>query len=205
MKHPRLGGALIRALLIATLCGLVPLAVARADIGVAIDIGRIDIDQKLAKGGSYQLPVIGVRNPGTEPAAYQMGVSFIQDQAERRVPDGWFRFSPETFTLEPGATRPVRVSLDIPTDADPDEYAALLQAQIAPSGDGAQVGAAAAAQVTFTVEPSTILEAWLLRGRRQIAAWSPWSYLLPLAAVSTVAAGWLRHRYRIGFRVERRP
>jgi hypothetical protein len=205
MNVRRRGGALIWALLITTTCTIVSIADARADVGVAIDIGRMAIDQKLSKGGSYQLPTIGVRNPGNEAATYQMGVSFLQDQPEREPPSDWFQFSPATFTLEPGATQPVRTMLDVPTDADPDDYAALIQAQIAPSGEGAQVGAAAASHLTFTVEPSTILEAWLLRGRQQMADWSPWSYVLPLAAISTVAAGWLRHRYNFGFRVERRP
>ncbi|MGD9891340.1 MAG: NEW3 domain-containing protein [Dehalococcoidia bacterium] len=177
----------------------------RADVGVAIDIGRITVDQTLSKGGSYQLPSIGVRNPGTEHSTYRMAVSSLQSQPEREPPSDWFTFSPESFALEPGAAQPVRVTLEIPTDAEPGDYAALIQAQIAPSGEGAQVGAAAASQLTFTVEPSTILEAWLVRGRRQMDAWSPWSYLLPIAAISTVAVGWLRHRYHFGFRVERRP
>jgi hypothetical protein len=204
MKDIRVTGALIRALLISLLCCCVPVAAALADIGVAIDLGRIDVEQRLSKGGSYQLPVIGVRNPGSEAAAYQMGVSSIQGQPERPPPAGWFRFSPDRFTLEPGATQPVQITLDIPAGAEPDDYAALLQAQIAPSGEGAQIGAAAASQLTFTVEPSTLLEAWLLRGRRQIEDWRPWSYILPLAATVTIVAGWLRHRYRFGVRLERR-
>jgi hypothetical protein len=195
----------VRALLVTIVSTLAVVTDVRADVGVAIDIGRIAVDQKLSKGGSYQLPSIGVRNPGSETATYRMGVSYLQDQAEREPPSGWFTFSPATFELEPGATVPVQITLEIPTDAEPDDYAALIQAQIAPSGEGAQVGAAAASQLTFTVEPSTILEAWLLRGRRLMEAWSPWSYLLPIAAISTVAAGWLRHRYHFGFRVERRP
>lgn len=205
MKRREAGGALIRAILLLMVCALLPAAAVRADIGVAIDIGRIDVDQQLSKGGSYALPRIGVRNPGSEATTYQMAVSQIQGQPQRAAPETWFAFSPSRFTLEPGATEPVRITLEVPTDAEPDDYAALLQAQIAPSGEGAQVGAAAASQLTFTVEPSTILEAWLLRGRRVMDDWSPWSYVLPLSVISTVAVGWLRHRYRFGVHVERRP
>ena len=43
---------------------LVPAA--GADRGVSVDLGRIDIDQKLEPGGSYTLPTMGVRNPGSE-------------------------------------------------------------------------------------------------------------------------------------------
>jgi hypothetical protein len=184
---------------------IAPLTSVRADVGVALDVGKITVDQRLAKGGTYELPVIGVRNPGSEAAAYQMGVSHVQGQAERAPPDGWFTFTPSAFSLEPGATQPVRITLDIPAGADPDDYAALIQAQIAPSGEGAQVGAAAAAHLTFTVEPSTMLEAWMVRGRRQLDRWFPWSYLLPALLLGTVTARWLGRRYRFGLRVERRP
>jgi hypothetical protein len=99
---------------------------------------------------------------------------------------------------------PVRITLAIPTDADPDDYFALLRAQIAPAGEGAQVGAAAAAQLTFTVEPSTILEAWLLRGRRALGERAPWSYLVLGIAAVAAPVWWLGRRYRLGLRVERR-
>src|SRR5215211_6330170 len=61
--------------------GLSVSTIALADIGVAMDVGKVAIDQKLEKGGSYQLPSIGVRNPGSETATYRMGVSYLQDQA----------------------------------------------------------------------------------------------------------------------------
>jgi len=184
--------------------GLIPAAFVHADIGVAIDVGRIAVEQRLSKGGSYELPVIGVRNPGNEAATYEMGVSHIQGQPDRWAPESWFTFSPGRFTLEPGATQPVRVALAVPTDASPDDYAVLLQARIAPSGEGAQVGAAAASPLTFTVKPSTILEAWLLRGQRTVSNWSPWSYVLPTLVGGVVAARWLGRRYRLGLRLERR-
>ena len=196
--------ARIGAPLAAVFLGLAPAALVHADIGVAIDVGKIAVDQRLSKGGSYQLPVIGVRNPGTEAATYEMGVSHLQGQPERPAPEDWFTFSPNRFTLEPGATQPVRVALAIPTDAGPDDYAVLLQARIAPSGEGAQVGAAAASPLTFTVKPSTILEAWLLRGQRTVADWSPWSFVLPALVAGVVAVRWLGHRYRLGLRLERR-
>jgi hypothetical protein len=66
------------------------------------------------------------------------------------------------------------------------------------------VGAAAAAPLTFTVEPSTILEAWLLRGQRALEDWAPWSYLIIAALVVAALIRWLRGRYRLGLRVERR-
>ena len=187
-----------------TLLVLVPAVRAAADVGVAMDVGRIHVEQRLAKGGSYQLPTIGVRNPGTETASYQMSAGHLQGQAERRPPPDWFRFTPERFTLEPGAAIPVRVGLEIPTDADPDDYHALLRAEVVSQGEGAQVGAAAAARLTFTVKPSTILEAWLLRGQRALADRAPWSYLIIAAMVVAALVRWLRGRYRLRLPVERR-
>ena len=204
METRRLGGARAAVLLLALILGSTPVVLASADVGVAIDIGKIDVSQRLAKGGTYQLPLIGVRNPGTEPTTYQMGVSHIEGEPQRRAPGSWFTFSPSQFTLQPGATQPVQVALDIPMNARPDEYAALLRAQIAPSGDGTQIGAAAASQLTFIVEPSTMLEAWLLRGRTAIDNRAPWSYVLPSLVALAAVMQWLRRRFRFGFSVERR-
>jgi hypothetical protein len=203
MVRPQ-GGTLARAFLLAAIAALAGAGAVHADVGVAIDIGKITVDQRLAKGGSYQLPVIGVRNPGSEPSTYRMGVTYIEGQPERRPSANWFSFSPSQFSLEPGATQPVRIGLDIPPNAAPDDYAALIQAEIAPEGVGAQVGAAAASQVSFTVEPSTILEAWLLRVRRELEEMAPWSYLLPPLVAVTASAWWLRRRFRLDVRVERR-
>ena len=194
MAFDRATGVRIHALPVALILVLATAALAQADTGVAIDIGKIAVDQRLSKGGSYQLPVIGVRNPGSEPSTYQMGVSSIQGQAARRAPGGWFTFTPRQFILEPGATQPVRVTLDIPTNARPDDYAALLRVQVAPAGQGAQVGAAAASQLTFTVKPSSLLEAWLLRGRTALDDAAPWPHLLALLHLVALVVWWVRRR-----------
>lgn len=198
------GGPAIRTLLLALVLALGPVPLVHADLGVAMDTGKVEVSQRLSKGGTYQLPTIGVRNPGSEPSTYQMGVGHIQGQPDRPPPEEWFTFSPAEFTLAPGAMQPVRITLDIPTNARPADYAGLLRAQLAASGEGAQVGAAAASQLTFTVKPSTMLEAWLLRGQTAVDAGAPWSYLLPSLAGLTLAASWLRRRFRVGLRIERR-
>jgi hypothetical protein len=169
----------------------------QADRGVALDIGRIDVDEKLSRGGSYNLPSIGVRNPGTETTRYQMGVTYIDDQDGRRAPEGWFAFEPAEVTLAPGESAPVSVKLDIPAGARPDDYEALIQAAIAPEGEGTTVGAAAAARLRFTVKPSNILQAWQLRAETWAGDNQPWTTLLPLTAVVVVLAWWLRRRFTI--------
>ncbi len=175
---------------------------ARADQGVAVDLGRIAVDEELSKGGTYQLPVMGVTNPGDQTTRYRMGLSYFEGQTEEKPPEDWFTFSPAEFDLEPGKTQPVSISLRIPTGARPADYLALLQSSVAVSGEGAQVGLAAGARLTFTVKPSTLLEAWTLRARGEFDDLKPWSYLVPAAIVALLAATWARRKF--SFNVSRR-
>src|ERR1041385_9327424 len=137
---------------------------ALATSGVSIDLGRIDITEQLSPGGSYNLPTLGVRHPGTERTSYTMVANPVSDPARKAPPAAWFRFEPATVTLDPGATQPVHVRLVVPTDASPGDYIVLVGAQIASQRSGATVGAAAAARTTFTVAPASAVDAamtWL--------------------------------------------
>src|SRR5215212_4124015 len=132
---------------------------AAADRGVALDLGRLDVAQTLTPGGGYRLPPVGVRNPGDEVTSYRIVVSRVQGQQGEPIPEDWLRFQPAELTLKPGKTRKVQARLSLPTGADPGDYEGLLAAQIVTKGKGAQVGAAAAARVTFSVESATLLGA----------------------------------------------
>jgi hypothetical protein len=171
------GGA--RTLLAVAALGVATATPAHANRGVSIDLGRVAIEPELSPGGSYVLPVMGVRNPADEPSAYEMGVSALATGSARPVPEDWVDFSPRRFTLEPGETQPVRIRLDVPTGADPSRYDGLVGAHLVEHGRGAQVGAAAAARVTFGVEPSSLLAAWWLRLKTFLGAHTPWSYFVP--------------------------
>ena len=133
---------------------------ASADRGVALDLGKVEIEQALTPGGGYQLPPVGVRNPGDELTTYRMVVSSVAGQSRTPVPASWLHFSPREVTLRPGKTTKVQPRLSLPTGADPGDYEGLLAAQIVTEGGGAQVGAAAAAKVSFEVESTTLLGAW---------------------------------------------
>lgn len=189
-KH-RLGSGVCIGLAVAVLC----LSSAAADQGVAIDLGKVDVSQKLSRGGDYRLPDLGVRNPGTETTTYRMGVSHIDNQPGRKAPAAWFSFDPPQLTLDPGEARPVSVTLDIPAGARPDDYEALLKAEIAPQSEGTTVGAAAAARLKFTIKPSNILQAWQLEAETWLTNNQPWTILVPLAAVLTAFAWWVRRRF----------
>jgi hypothetical protein len=162
--------------------------------GVAIDVGRIEIAQDLTPGGSYRLPTFGVRNPGDGQTAYRMGASAVVDPERKPVPDGWFRFTPNELSLKPGETKPVQARLEVPTDAEPGDYIALVGAQIVTEGGGAQVGAAAAARTTFTVEPASTLEAWWLELKTFFNDHTPWTWLVPALLVLLLAAQQARKR-----------
>ncbi len=180
------------------------LAAARPTRGVSVDLGRIAIRQHLLPGGSYRLPTLGVKNPGTVRTRYRAAVAAIEGQTRRMPPDGWFEFSPAAFTLEPNETRPVTIRLSIPAGADPGDYEALVGARIAADGRGAQVGAMAASHVTFTVEASSTLQAWLRSIETFLGDHAPWSYLIPALLALSALFWWLRKRFRLRVFVERR-
>jgi hypothetical protein len=189
-------GTVFLACLLAGAC-LLGSAPARADRGVAIDLGEVAVTDRLSPGGGYQLPVLGITNPGDEPAGYRMTVSYVTGQEALEPPESWFRFDPAEFTLAPGETKAVRARLSLPVGADAGDYEALLGAQIVTEGRGGQVGAAAASRLSFTVEPASTLEAVWLKVERFFTQNVPWTYIVP-AALLALLGGWqVRRRYEL--------
>ena len=188
----RASRALVAALLAAACLSAAP---ASADQGVAIDLGRVEITQRLVPGGGYRLPVLGVSNPGDERARYRMTVSYVTDQERREPPEGWFRFSPREFVLAPDETRAVRTGIELPVSADPGDYEALLGAQLVTTGSGGQVGAAAASRLTFTIEPSSTLQAVWLEIERFFRDHAPWSYVVPALLFGLLLLRQIRRRF----------
>jgi hypothetical protein len=192
-----------RALLIGLGAFLVSANAASADRGVALDLGRLDIAQVLTPGGSYRLPPVGVRNAGDEVTTYRMVVSSVEGQGDAPVPEEWLDFAPREVTLKPGETKNVESRLSLPTGADPGDYEGLLAAQIVTEGGGTQVGAAAAAKMTFEVESATLLGAWWHRLSTWLSDNAPWSWLVP-AALAMLLVAWQVSR-RFSLQVVKRP
>jgi hypothetical protein len=169
--------------------------------GVAIDVGRIDVDEQLAAGERYQLPTIGVRNPGTAPTDYRMAVQPITGAD---TPDeAWFSFSPASFSLDPDARQPVEIVLELPADAPGGDYGALISAQVVAEGEGARVGAAAAARLTFSV-PATPQPVSAPPAAPDDPSGFPWLLLL-LALLLLLLLAWLiRTVRRYDIRIVRR-
>jgi hypothetical protein len=176
------------------LLGAAPAAM--ASTGVAVDVGRIAVEEHLAPGGEYRLPAFGVRNPGTEPATYRLVLSPEGGQTAASPSEAWFRFDPAELTLEPDASRAVHTRIVIPPDAEPGEYAVLIGPEIVAVRTGAQVGAAAAVRLTFTVGEAGGIDGWLrLLGR--LLADNPWLPALAILVTIYVATRYLRRRFAI--------
>lgn len=169
---------------------------AAASTGVSIDVGSIAVSQVLVPGEEYTLPTFGVRNPGTEATTYRVVVTYVDGQAGVAPAEAWFTFDPGDLTIGPGESRPVRTRLVIPPDAEPGEYAALIGPQIVSQGGGAQVGAAAAAKLTFRVGESSGLDAWL-RAIGRFLAQNPWVLALGGLLLLYVAVRSLRKRFTL--------
>ena len=109
------------------------------------------------------------------------------------------------FTLAPGATRAVTARLQVPVGARPADYAGLVEAQLATSGKGATIGGAAAAHLTFTVDPSNLLQALWLGFTTWMSDHAPWSYLFPLLLLASLLGWRFRRRFALRLSLERRP
>jgi hypothetical protein len=166
------------------------------DRGAALDRGTIAIVERLAAGRSYQLPALGVRNPGSERTTYRLGLSFVESRQAKQPPAGWFRFTPTELTLGPGEERSVAIRLTIPAGAEAGGYEALVGAKLLSGAEGAQIAVGAAARVSFAVASAGALQAW-------------WDRLEPLLTEGPLAFGlsglgllglvfWqLRRRFRV--------
>jgi hypothetical protein len=190
-----------RAVVLAAFVLLAQAAVVSAAKGVAVDLGVIEIDEPLSPGGTYRLPTLGVRNPGDQPGTYSMRIGQTGGEAAE-LQGAWFTFSPAEFQLDPGANMPVGISLHLPADVAPGRYEGLLSAGLAPEGEGAQVGAAAAARLTFEVQPSTSVEALLRELTTFASSLAPWSYLILGLIAAAIVLRWTSRRFSL--RLERR-
>ncbi len=188
MRRP---AALLFGIGAALLVSTAPVAAGRAG---SIDVGTFAVREQLVPGGEYRLPTFGVRNPGTEPTAYALTVSYVDGQDLLRPPQEWFSFDPESLTLGVNESRPVATTLEIPADAEPGDYAALIGPQIVGDGAGAQVGAGAAARLSFTIQPASALDAWL-RWLFRFLSENPWAWIGALLALALAGVWAIRGRF----------
>lgn len=147
-----------------------------AKIGVGVNTGKIQVDEKLKSGMIYKLPPITVINTGDEPAEYETSVAYHQDQPELRPQQDWFIFSPQKFHLEPGKAQLVEIKINLPLRIEPGDYFAYLEGHpVATVQKGTTtLGVAAAAKLYFTVVPANIFYGIYYKIITFFKAYAPW-------------------------------
>ena len=176
-------------------------AATSADKGVGVTLGEIVVEERLAPGGSWELPRLGVLNTGDEAGAYEVTVSYAEGASGKRPPAGWFTFSPARFDLTAGNSRMVDVRLTLPTGAEAGEYFAYLEAHPVTSAEGVSVSVAAATKVSFTVKDAS----WLAAQRTRVNRWIDDNQLLigGVLAVGVIVLLYMK-RHLIPFEVRRK-
>ena len=154
-QHGSTRCALIRGAigLALTVTGLAVGGAVFAQAGVGIDPGEISGLPPIEADTPITVAV-AVRNPGTASASYRMLAQPLDGEAELPVDPAWFGFEPATFDLDGGAAQEVQVTFTVPKGTDAGDYLALVTAQLVlgePETAGAQVGAAVATKLYFTV------------------------------------------------------
>jgi len=176
-----------------------------ADQGVSINLGRVDVDERLSPGGRYRLPTLVVTNTGDETSAFEVTTSYQAGVNASRPPESWFEIDPPRFSLEPGGEQAVSLHIGLPATARPEHYAVLIEAHIVASTTETRVSAAAATRISFTVKPASLWSAWLLRAQRAFRDTMPWSYVMPAITMSVVTLYFVRRHVSIRLSVRRRP
>lgn len=147
-------------------------------VGVGMGAGEIRITEDIKPGGIYTLPDLRVFNTGDETTTYGMNVAYHQDNPQLRPQKSWFTFTPNTFTIEPGGSQQVQVTMVVPVKTDPGEYFSFLESGPIPSGEtGTSVGVAVATKLYFTVVHANMWEAITYRISAFFTTYAPWSWI----------------------------
>lgn len=158
-------------------------------IGVGMGAGEIKVTEPIKPGGIYTLPSLRIFNTGDETTTYGMNIAYHQDHPELRPGKNWFTFNPPTFTLEPGASQEVAVTMLVPVKTDPGEYFAFMESgPVAENGPGTSVGVAVATKLYFTVVYANMWQAITYRIADMFSTYAPWSWV-SLALFLILAVG----------------
>lgn len=188
----------LRSLLIFTIC-TVALFVSGHDllakVGVGMGAGEIRVTEPIKPGGIYTLPDLRVFNTGDETTTYGMNIAYHQDNPQKRPAKSWFTFSPSTFTIEPGQSQEVRVTMFVPVKTDPGDYFAFVESgPVTTGGPGTSVGVAVATKLYFTVVHANMWEAMTYRLSAFLTTYAPWSWI-GLGFIVVVIIGFLFARF----------
>ena len=140
--------------------------------------GEINLTEPVKPGGIYSLPTLRIFNTGDETTTYGMNVAYHQDYHQLRPGEDWFSFNPTTFTIEPGKSQEIQVTMILPIKAEPGDYFAFVESgPVASNKPGTSVGVAVASKLFFTVVPANIWQAMGYRISAFFDAYSPWPWI----------------------------
>ena len=152
-------------------------SVALAKIGVGMGAGEIRVDEPVKLGGIYELPSVRIFNTGDEITTYGMNLAFHQDHHELRPDKNWFSFNPSTFTINPGESQEVKITMLVPLKGEPGDYFAFIESGPVPTNaPGTSVGVAVATKLYFTLIPANLFQAIGFRVSSFFETYSPWSW-----------------------------
>lgn len=104
---------MIKKLALALTLFLFSAAVIYARVGVGISIpSRLEMGT-VKPNKLYDITEAYVINTGDQFTCYQMGVTYHQDQPEKRIPRDWVIYEPSTFCLEAGAIELIDIDLKV--------------------------------------------------------------------------------------------
>jgi hypothetical protein len=145
------------ACLVGLLVDVMGIAVAQGagSIGVGIQVEPIMLATTSQPGHAYHFPTFYVINNGKQPITARFSIEALNKGAQHVAPTAWLSFPSPAVPLQPGNSAHVPLVLHVPVDAATGTYLSdvVVHAQSpgASSGVGAQVSAAAATKVAFTV------------------------------------------------------
>ncbi len=149
-----------------------------AKVGVGMGAGEVRVTESIKPGGIYSLPSLRVFNTGDETTTYGMNIAYHQDNPQLRPGKSWFTFTPATFTIEPGESQEVQITMSVPVKTDPGEYFAFLESgPVATGGSGTSVGVAVATKLYFDVVHANLWSAMTYRVSTFLTMYAPWSWI----------------------------
>ena len=149
-----------------------------AKVGVGMGAGEIRVTESIKPGGIYSLPSLRVFNTGDETTTYGMNIAYHQDNPQLRPEKSWFSFTPATFTIEPGDSQEIQITMSVPVKTDPGEYFAFLESgPVAEGGPGTSVGVAVATKLYFDVVHANLWSALTYRISTFLTIYAPWSWI----------------------------
>lgn len=167
-------------------------------VGVGMGAGEIRVTEDIKPGGIYVLPNLRVFNTGDETTTYGMNVAYHQDNPQIRPGKSWFSFEPSSFTIEPGESQEISISMTVPVKAEPGEYFAFLESgPVSTQQEGTSVGVAVATKLYFSIVPANIWQAFLYRTTAFMHTYAPWTWIGFGAVIFAVLVGFFRRFFSL--------